>query len=195
MDAQFLVFDPSEWGNPYFAGGGLAVTKDGNTLYVADTGNHRIRKIDLLKGVITSVAGTGPNGCVDSEGKTAVCKNDAPHHPTKGGFGGDGGPALKALLNHPTDLAWAPDGRLLFADSQNDRIRALDLTDGTIRTVAGGGPGATGIASKPLASNAIGDAGPATQATLNRPRGLHVDKQGILWVADSYNNRIRKVKL
>lgn len=194
-EAQFLFFDPSEWGNPYFAGGGLAVSKDGNTLYVADTGNHRIRKIDLVKGMVTTIAGSGVNGCIDAAGAVAPCQNDVKNHPRKGGFSGDGGPAKAAVLHAPTDLAWANDGRLLFSDSENDRIRAIDLATGIINTVAGGGPGATGIAAKPLASDKIGDRGAATKATLNRPRGLHVDKQGNLWIADSYNNRIRKVKL
>lgn len=96
-------------------GGGLALDHDGN-LYVSDTVNHRIRKIDAEDGTIETIAGTG----------------DA-------GFSGDGGPATDAKLNFPRKLTFGPDGRLYFGDQNNHRIRAIDLKKGVIRTVAGNG--------------------------------------------------------
>jgi subtilisin family serine protease/sugar lactone lactonase YvrE len=92
---------------------GLAFDADGN-LYVSDSGNSRIRRIDT-QGIITTVAGTGTRG-----------------------FGGDGGPATAAKLNIPWGLAFDPAGNLYFADGGNNRIRKVD-TNGTISTVAGNG--------------------------------------------------------
>jgi sugar lactone lactonase YvrE len=96
-------------------GGGLALDGSGN-LYISDTLNHRIRKVDLATKEITTVAGTGEQG-----------------------FSGDRGPALEAKLSSPRKLAIGPDGRLYVADQMNDRIRAIDLKKGTIVTVAGNG--------------------------------------------------------
>lgn len=87
-----------------------------NHLYIADTLNHRIRRLDLTTGLITTVVGAGVPG-----------------------FGGDNGPALTASLNHPTALAVAPDGALYIADSGNHRIRRLDPISFTLTTVAGTG--------------------------------------------------------
>ena len=193
-DAQFLFFDPAEWSNPYFAGGGLEVSDDGKKLYIADTGNHRIRFVDLDKNTVETIAGSGANGCVDVAGTATACANDQPYHPRAGEFAGDGGQAKAAKLNLPTDLAWGPDGRLYFADSGNDRVRAIDLKTGIISTFAGGGNGGTtGDVQHPLKADKLGDGGAASAASLNRPRGIHWDKAGNLWIADSYNNRIRKV--
>ena len=194
LGAKFLFFNPAEWGNPYFAAGGMALSSDDKILYVADSANHRIRAIDLAAGTISTLAGSGDSGCVDDKGAAAGCVNDQPFAPRPGGFAGDNGPAIAAKLNLPADLAWGPDGRLYFADSGNDRIRAIDLKSGLIATVVGGGNGGpTGDVSKPIGGDKNGDGGPAAQASLNRPRGIHFDATGNLWIADSYSNRVRKV--
>jgi len=143
--------------NPLPAGG-VALDGKGN-LYVSDSLNHRIRKIDLAANTITTIAGTG----------------DA-------GFGGDGGPALKAKLNFPRKLTFGPDGRLYFGDQMNDRIRAIDLKKGTISTVAGNGK-----------RGFSGDEGPPEEASLDRPPGVTFDKDGAMYVIDMFNSRIRRV--
>jgi sugar lactone lactonase YvrE len=98
--------------------GGLALDSAGN-LYVADTLNHRIRKVDFEQQQITTIAGTG-----------------------EAAFSGDGGPAMEAALDNPRTLAVGPDGRLYVADELNHRIRAIDLDQGTIETVVGTGEAA-----------------------------------------------------
>jgi len=90
----------------------IDVDSDGN-LYIADTGNHRIRRVDAGTGVITTVAGTGNPG-----------------------FSGDGGPAVAADLDLPSAVAVVDDGTVLVADTFNNRVRAI-APAGTISTVAG----------------------------------------------------------
>jgi sugar lactone lactonase YvrE len=146
-------------------GGGLAVAADG-TVYLSDTNNHLLRKItftggDWSTGVVQTIAGTGVAG--DS---------------------GDGGPAIAAQINHPLDMELGPDGKLYFADTNNNRVRRLDLVNGTIEAVAG-----TGV------QGYSGDGGPALAATFNRPLGIAFDPYGNLYISDTFNNRIRKVKL
>ncbi len=126
---------------------GVAVDNRGH-LFVADSGNNRIRKVSLDTGVITTVAGTG-----------------------QAGFGGDGGRATSAHLNHPRFLVVAPDGSFIVADTENYRVRRIDVT-GTITTV--GGTGRPGYS---------GDGGPAIAADLDDPRGLALDTDGSLYVS------------
>src|SRR5207248_1743813 len=83
---------------------------------------------------------------------------------------GDGGPAKDAQFALPTDLEIGPDGRLYVADTDNHRIRAIDLTTGVVTTVAGSGSGDAGAFA--------GDGGPATAAQLNRPFGIGFDGAG-----------------
>lgn len=138
--------------------GGLALA--GRLLYVADTMNHRIRVVDLDSGLIDTVAGTG-----------------------EAGYGGDGGPARAAMLDKPHDLEIGPEGDLYLADTNNNRIRAIDLETGIIRTVAGAGP---------LGLDEV-DGLPATETMLARPFGIDFDPAGDLYIQDTINSRILKV--
>jgi uncharacterized protein (TIGR03437 family) len=124
-------------------------------LYIADTNNQCIRKV--ANGVITTVAGNGARGS-----------------------SGDNGPATSALLSNPYGLAVDAAGNLYIADSSNNRIR--EVSGGMIATVAGNGAAGFG-----------GDNGPATSAHLAYPQDLAVDSAGNLYIADTNNNRIRKV--
>lgn len=138
--------------------GRIALDDRGN-LYIADTNNHRIRRVDAATGIITTIAGTGTAG-----------------------YSGDEGPATAAELNGPTDIEIAPDGTIYIADTQNNCVRTI-TTEGTIHTFAGR-CGVRGFA---------GDGGPPTEAQLNRPYGIEIDPQGNVWIADTYNHRLRMV--
>jgi sugar lactone lactonase YvrE len=138
--------------------GGLA--HQGNRLFVSDTLNHRIRVIDLSTGIIDTLAGNG----------TAE-------------FSGDGADAKAAGLNHPRDLEVGPDGNLYVADTDNHRIRMIDLKSRQISTVAGSGE--LGLDEK--------EGLKATQTKLRRPFGLGFDAQGALYVCDTLNSRILRV--
>nr|WP_286672297.1 cadherin-like beta sandwich domain-containing protein [Cohnella hashimotonis] len=145
-----------------FAPEAIAFDSGGN-LYIADSGNHRIRKVDT-DGNISTVAGNG---------------ND--------GNSGDGGAATDAELSAPVGLAIDGNDNLYIADSSNNRVRKVDRLSGKISTVAG--KGTYGV------SGYSGDGGAATDAELSGPLGLAIDSYGNLYIADSNNNVIRKVDL
>lgn len=135
-------------------------------LYIADTGNNVIRKVDT-NGVITTVAGTGFGaGSGNSTGN--------------GAYSGDGGPAVKAQLALPVSIALDPAGNFWISDQINNIIRKVDAT-GIITTVAG-------IYNR---VNYTGDGGPATQATFNTPAGIARDAAGNIYVTDAGNNVLR----
>ncbi len=144
-------------GNPE-PSGGLAVDDEG-TLYIADSLNHRIRRVDFQANTIETVVGT-----------------------REAGFSGDGGPGTSARINNVRDLEIGPDGRLYFADSDNDRIRVWDPSTDRVETVAGSGQrgmGAEGV--------------PATEIALNRPFGIAFGPDAALYVADTFNSRFLRI--
>jgi sugar lactone lactonase YvrE len=195
---------------------GIAIDSS-NNVYIADSSNHRIRKVDALTGIITTFAGTGTEG-----------------------FSGDGGLAINAQLANPIGLAFDPAGNLFIGDVNNNRVRKISL-DGTMSTVAGTGlPGphgdggqataatlsypsgvaidhaanlyisefqtsrvrkvnlATGIISTFAGTGTAGlsgDGGPAALAQIHAPQGVAVDGAGNLYIADFNNNRVRFVDL
>lgn len=202
---------------------GVALAANGD-LYIADQANQRIRRVDNT-GVITTVVGTGTAGYsgdggpalmatlrnpigqaaspagridLDSQGNLYIAdtgNNVVRRVGTDGmittvagtgtaGFTGDGGPAASAQLNQPTDVEIGPDGTLYIADTQNSCVRSVGA-DGVIRTVAGR-CGQRGFE---------GDGAAPTQAKLDRPAGVETDTLGRLWIADTYNHRVRVVLL
>ncbi|HYV35936.1 MAG TPA: peptidoglycan DD-metalloendopeptidase family protein, partial [Gemmataceae bacterium] len=198
---------------------GVAVDGSGN-VFIADSYNNRIRRVDASTGIITTITGNGTAG-----------------------FSGDGGLATAAALNFATgnsptpNIAVDANGHLFIADTNNNRVREVDLSTGIITTVAGNGTGgfsgegvaataaslslpvsvavdangnlyvtdnqrirkvtaSTGVITT-VAGNGLptysGDGGLATAASLRNPAGLAVDSNGNIYIADCSNYRIRKV--
>ena len=137
-------------------------------LYIAEYGNQRIRRVGI-DGIIETIAGTG----------------DA-------GLSGDGGPATEALLNYPADVAVDSKGNIYIADSLNNRIRVVD-PDGIITTFAGSGTEPQVGSGGALVGGFSGDGGLATEAELDRPQGVAVDRTGNVYIGDTENHRLRKV--
>jgi sugar lactone lactonase YvrE len=142
---------------------GLAIGRSG-VLYIADTGDHEIRKLST-SGRITRVAGTG-HRCA----KPPAC--------------GDVGPPTKAALSFPQAVAVGPGGVLYIADEADQEIR--QISGGTITTLAGNGT----ICTK---APACGDGGAADSALLNYPDGVAVTPSGRVFIADTGDNEIRAV--
>lgn len=128
-------------------------------LFIADHNNHRIRKVDSF-GLITTVVGNGT-----------------------GTFAGDGGSAINACVFNPRGVFVDQKGNLFVVDTFNDRIRTVNATTRIITTFAGGSFGLAG------------DQGPAKDAKLSNPRGIFMDFQGNMYIADERNHRIRKVDI
>jgi len=196
---------------------GVMVDDDGQghvTVYIADSLNQRVRKVGA-DGIIRTVAGTGAQGyngdgipatsaslyrprglALDAAGNLYLADDD--NHRVRridtngiistiagtgvAGYNGDGIPATQAELNNPRTLALDPAGYLYIADGSNSRIRRVDLASGIITTVAG--TGANGYA---------GDGGAATAAKLAAARGVGLGPDGTLYIADTFNSRIRQV--
>lgn len=192
----------------------LAITPNGD-VYIADTLNHRVRKIDAKTGIITTFAGTG-----------------------KKGFGGDGGPAADATFDGVYCIAFDPQHKALYiADLENKRVRSIDMKSGRVDTVAGNGmkgvPADGSVAREaPLVDpravaaddqgnvyvlergghalrvvdrtgkirtvvgtgkpGGAGDGGEALQATIRGPKHLCLDRDGTVIIADTDNHLIRR---
>jgi sugar lactone lactonase YvrE len=141
-----------------FVPSGIAFDPSGN-MFIADSSNSVIRRVDAITHTITTVAGTGVPG-----------------------FSGDNGPAGNAQLNDPTHVVFDRSGNLYITDAQNERIRKVNTSTGTITTVAGNGT-----------AGFSGDGGPATSAELNFPDGVGLDASDNVYIGDALNNRIRKL--
>lgn len=145
-------------------------TAPNGDIFIADTLNYRVRMIEAKTGLIHTIAGDGQPG------------------DTSDGAGvGDGGPAISAHLNMPSDVAVEKDtGDIYIADMHHNRIRRVDAKTRLISTVAGNGKWGYS-----------GDDGPATQATLAGPAGVAVVSEGkgkvTIFIADYYNGHVRAV--
>jgi trimeric autotransporter adhesin len=191
-----------------------AVVFDGSgNLYISDAYNHKVRKVSSA-GIITTVAGSGAFQCSGDGGQATSAGFGRPrqlafdgsgnlyivdhlcHQVRKvapsgiittvagtgsQGFSGDGGLATAAKLSYPLGTAVDAAGNLYIADFGNQRVRKVTTT-GVISTVAG--TGVIGFS---------GDGGPAVNAQLNSPESIAFDSAGSLYIADSYNRRVRKI--
>jgi sugar lactone lactonase YvrE len=180
----------------------------GGTLYIADTGNRRIRKV--AGGVITTIAGTGTAAdlgdggqavsasfvnpiavVLDKSGNLFIIDGNVVREIAGGvittvagngsyGFAGDTAAAVNASLAGPSGIAVDTNGNLYIADRFNNRVR--EVVNGTINTIAGNGT-----------PTWMGDGQQAVNASLNLPAGVKVGADGSVYIADSANHRVRKV--
>jgi sugar lactone lactonase YvrE len=164
-----------------FAGtyGSCGYSGDGGPATSAELGNPEDVALDGAGNVYIADAANGVIRKVDRNGNISTVAGDNERSP---GFSGDGGPATNAALDYPNGIALDTAGNLYIADTNNNRIRKVDL-GGIITSVAGSTSGYSG------------DGGPATSAKLNSPYGVRSDAAGNLFIADSGNNLIRKVDL
>lgn len=140
--------------NPY----GVVIGPDG-ALYFCDLDNQMIRRLNLATGATTTVAGNGRRG-----------------------YGGDGGPAVDALLNMPHEIQFDARGDLYIVERDNHAVRKVDMRTGVISTVAGTGE-----------AGFSGDGGPAAEARLRAPHSIVFAPDGSLLICDVGNHRMRRV--
>jgi RHS repeat-associated protein len=138
----------------------VAVDSGGN-IYISDSQNRRVRKVNATNGFISTVAFNGANS-----------------------YSGDGGAASNASSEGAEGLAVDVSGNIYIADTYDQRIRKVSVATGIITTIAGNGT-----------AGFSGDGGPATSAKLDLPSAIALDSAGNLYIADTQNDRIRKVTL
>lgn len=164
---------------------GEITTIAGGVLYTGDGGSAENARLNLPGGLAVDALG---NLLVVDSLDSRVRRVDAAGVITsiagngEAGFSGDGGPAIGATLDSPEGIALDQEGNVFIADVFNHRIRRVDARTGAISTIAGNG-----------SRGFSGDRGPATAASLNRPGGVAVDLAGNVFIADSFNDRVRRV--
>jgi sugar lactone lactonase YvrE len=203
-------------GSPIFLPGGVALDGAGN-LYVSDTLNDRVRRVDAVTGIITTIAGNGTIGfagdggvgtqallaspaglAIDGAGFLYVA--DTGNHSIRRidlvtdiittvagqlgqqGYTGDGKAATSAKFTSPEGVCFDLAGNMIIADTGNNVIRRVNAATGIINTIAGTG-----------AAGYNGDGVLATAATLNTPWGTTVGADGAIYISDRDNHRVRKV--
>lgn len=189
-----------------------SLTPDQKSILIADIGNSRTRSVDLASGIVTTVAGNGKKGLPGNgddalqasmgdtravtmakdgtmyvllrggnslvevkNGKARTVVNAA----GKKGYSGDGGDAKDATMNGPKYVAMDPAGSVLICDTENHCLRRYSPTTGKIELIAG---------SPPKSGKKIGTSWLGTE--LSRPHGVRVGPDGLLYVCDTYNNRV-----
>jgi streptogramin lyase len=184
--------------NPY----GLVIGPDG-ALYFCEIGSHRVRRLDLKTGIISTAVGdheklnepyevrfdaAGNMFFADMQ-EHAIRRVDAKTHAMTivagtgvAGYSGDGGPATKAQFRQPHSIVFDPQGRLLICDIGNNRIRRLDLKTGVIETWGGTGERAT-----------VADGTPITSAPLNEPRAIAVAPNGDMFLVLRRGNAVFRI--
>ncbi|HEV3078306.1 MAG TPA: hypothetical protein VGY66_00945 [Gemmataceae bacterium] len=194
----------------------VALDPKGEQMYLADLDNRRIRAVDLKTGIVCTVAGNGKRGVpadgaeataaplidpravtADANGNVYILERsghalrvvDASGRirtvagTGKAGATGDDADARQARLNGPKHLCIDLDGNVLVADTENHAIRKVLAKDGKIIRVAGTGKkGKAGVAGDPL------------RAELSQPHGVYIDRSGMLYIADSSNDRVLKIE-
>lgn len=154
-----------------------------DVIYLSDSGNNTLRKIDLSTGIIDRVAGIPWHRQTDTVINAVEELLPVATDPTAG----DGGQAMDAYLNNPRDVAIGLDGEIYIADTDNHCIRVIQ-PDGVIETFAG----SCGVEPQP-GDAFVGEKEPALDALLYKPYGVEVDFDGNVYIADTFNQVIRRV--
>jgi sugar lactone lactonase YvrE len=191
------------------------VFDNSGNIFFTDYANHVVRRIDASTGIITTVAGTGASGYTGDGGAATSAKLNLPRglafdatgnmyiadwgnnairkidgsgvistYAGTGtlGYSGDGGLATSAELYNPSSVVLDASNNLYIADTRNNVIRVVYSSTGNINTYAGVGTGGFS-----------GDNGPATSAEFYRPIDIVIDGSSNMFIADSWNNRIRRI--
>jgi DNA-binding beta-propeller fold protein YncE len=195
---------------------GLALSPDQNRLFIADVADHRVRVVDLTTSQITCFAGTGESAhsgdggpavqaaifgaravAVAADGAVFILERQGSKlrrvDPATGiiatvagtgarGYGGDGGPASRAVFDRPKEIAVTPAGDVMIVDTENHAIRLVGRSPDRVSTIAGNGT-----------AGFSGSGVSALSACLARPHGAAIGPDGAIYIADSENHRIRRL--